>query len=72
MNIIDARLAYILNKLDILEQKLDRIDGTLTGMSIKLYEGEDNGSSGVLGCGTGEASDTSKRRRKSGTSKKDI
>jgi hypothetical protein len=72
MNIVDARLAYILNKLDILEQKLDRIDGTLTGMSIKLYEGEDNGAESVLGCGAGEAGDTSKRRRKSGTSKKDI
>lgn len=71
MNIVDARLAYILNKLDILEQKLDRIDGTLTGLSIKVYEEKDNGATRVLGCGTAENNNNG-RARKARTSKKDI
>lgn len=71
MNILDARLAYILNKLEILEQKLDRIDGTLTGLSIKMYERKDNDAIGVLGCGTAE-NNNSGRTRKARTSKKDI
>lgn len=71
MNIVDARLAYILNKLEILEQKLDRIDGTLTGLSIKVYEEKDNGAESVLGCGAAENNNNG-RARKARTSKKDI
>ncbi len=71
MNIVDARLAYILNKLEILEQKLDRIDGTLTGLSIKVYEDKANGTEGLLGCGTAKSNGNG-RTRKARTSKKDI
>lgn len=71
MNIVDARLAYILNKLETLEQKLDRIDGTLTGLSIKIYEDKNDGTFGVLGCGTAENNNNG-RTRKARTSKKDI
>ena len=71
MNIVDARLAYILNKLEILEQKLDRIDGTLTGLSIKVYEDKNDGTKSVLGCGAAE-NNNSGRARKARTSKKDI
>lgn len=71
MNIVDARLAYILNKLETLEQKLDRIDGTLTGLSIKIYEEKGNDATRVLGCGTTENNNNG-RTRKARTSKKDI
>lgn len=71
MNIVDARLAYILNKLEILEQKIDRIDGTLTGLSIKVYEDKNDGTFGVLGHRAAENNNRG-RTRKARTSKKDI
>lgn len=71
MNMIEARLMYIVSRLDSIEQKLDRLDGTLTGLSIKVYEDKNNGTKPILGHGAAE-NNNSGRTRKARTSKKDI
>lgn len=71
MNMVEARLMYIVSRLDSIEQKLDRLDGTLTGLSIKVYEDKNDGTKSVLGCGATE-NNNSGRARKARTSKKDV
>ena len=71
MNILEARLMYIVSKLDSIEKKLDRLDGTVTGLSIKVYEDKANGTEGLLGCGTTKSNGNG-RTRKARTSKKDV
>ena len=71
MNMVEARLMYIISRLDNIEQKLDRLDGNITGLSIKVYEDKNDGTDGLLGCGAAENNNNG-RSRKARTSKKDI